>query len=446
MLKALLIGIVTVLTSFYFFPFEFVFMPGINTKMVLSAIGIVSLAFLLAAKRKAEFDRGILAITLYAFAVSFVSFIAITVNGTNDQSFTTYFVSMWVWLAGAYTVCRAIKAVHGHLSVELVANYLILVCSFQCLLALSMDLYSPLKEFVDSFLGGTEGFMGKNEGRLYGIGCALDVAGLRFSAVLVIIAYLCANGSVCVQKNIIWYIVAFLLIALIGNMISRTTTMGIVLSVVYWVYCIARFAFTNDGANLKFLKWLGGSLAVFVPCLILLYNVSPVFYTNIRFAFEGFFSLFETGKWQVHSNDILLQHMIVFPETFKTWIIGDGYAANPVALPENDPYYIGENYHGYYKGTDIGYLRYIFYFGLVGLAAFIAYFCRVTNVCISRFSRQRMMFFLILAVNMIGWLKVSTDIFLVFALFLCISKEENDAYEARILQEAENGALPVAEE
>ena len=57
-----------------------------------------------------------------------------------------------------------------------------------------------------------------------------------------------------------------------------------------------------------------------------------------------------------------------------------------------------------------------------------------------------MMFFLILAVNMIGWLKVSTDIFLVFALFLCISKEENDAYEERMLQEAENGALPVAEE
>ena len=30
---------------------------------------------------------------------------------------------------------------------------------------------------------------------------------------------------------------------------------------------------------------------------------------------------------------------------------------------------------------------------------------------------------------MIVWLKVSTDIFLVFAIFLCVSKEENEAYD-----------------
>lgn len=432
MLRILLIAVVTVLTSFYFFPFEFVSLPGINTKMVLAAIGLVMLVFSLAGKRKAEVDKDILSISLYAVAISFISFIAITVNGTNDQSFTTYFISMWVWLAGAYTVCRAIKAVHGHLSVELVSNYLIVVCCLQCLLALSMDLYPPLKEFVDSFLGDSESFMGKAEGRLYGIGCALDVAGLRFSAVLVIIACLCMNGSPSVSKNIGWYIAAFLVMALIGNMISRTTTMGVILAVIYWSYCVVRYVLTNDGADLKFLKWLGVSLAVLVPVLILLYNVSPALQTNIRFAFEGFFSLFETGKWQVHSNDILLKHMIVLPDTFRTWVIGDGYAANPVTFPENDPYYIGENYHGYYKGTDIGYLRYIFYFGLVGLGAFIAYFCKVASVCAGRFRMYRMMFLMVLAVNFIGWLKVSTDIFLVFAIFLCISRKDEEKYEMRL--------------
>ena len=64
----------------------------------------------------------------------------------------------------------------------------------------------------------------------------------------------------------------------------------------------------------------------------------------------------------------------------------------------------------------------------------------------NRFQSYRGLFFMILLLNFIIWLKVSTDIFLVFALFLCISKEENDAYEERMLQEAENGALPVAEE
>ena len=41
---------------------------------------------------------------------------------------------------------------------------------------------------------------------------------------------------------------------------------------------------------------------------------------------------------------------------------------------------------------------------------------------------------MILEVNMIGWAKVSTDIFLVFALFLCVA-EENEAVEERLADE-----------
>ena len=118
--------------------------------------------------------------------------------------------------------------------------------------------------------------------------------------------------------------------------------------------------------------------------------------------------------------------MIVFPDNFKTWIIGDGYIENPY---RRDPYYVGPNYGGYYMGTDIGYLRFIFYFGLIGLVTFISYFFKVAKTCVSRFPKYATMFWLVLAINMIVWLKVSTDIFLVFAIFLCISKEDNEEYE-----------------
>lgn len=36
-----------------------------------------------------------------------------------------------------------------------------------------------------------------------------------------------------------------------------------------------------------------------------------------------------------------------------------------------------------------------------------------------------MMFLMILLVNYIGWFKVSTDIFLVFAIFLVLSKKDD---------------------
>lgn len=81
---------------------------------------------------------------------------------------------------------------------------------------------------------------------------------------------------------------------------------------------------------------------------------------------------------------------------------------------------------GYYQNTDIGYLRFIFYFGIFGLIAFIWYFIKVGTTCIKRFISHRLLFAILLLLNFIIWCKVSTDIFLVFALFLCLREEEWD--------------------
>ena len=115
--------------------------------------------------------------------------------------------------------------------------------------------------------------------------------------------------------------------------------------------------------------------------------------------------------------------MIVWPDNMKTWLIGDGYFNGPSST---DPYYVGPVNFGFYKWTDIGYLRFIFYFGVVGLLTFIIYFFKVAFTCISRLKKYRDLFVLFLLFNFVLWFKVATDIFLVFALFLCISKEEND--------------------
>lgn len=121
--------------------------------------------------------------------------------------------------------------------------------------------------------------------------------------------------------------------------------------------------------------------------------------------------------------------MYVFPDNMKTWIVGDGYFENPFY---KDPYYIGLVTGGYYMNTDVGYLRFIFYFGLIGLILFISFFAKAAQVCIKRCPDYKLLFLMLLVVNYICWFKVSTDIFLVFALFLCISKEENEEYENSI--------------
>ena len=117
--------------------------------------------------------------------------------------------------------------------------------------------------------------------------------------------------------------------------------------------------------------------------------------------------------------------MYVFPELFRTWVIGDGYFANP---RDTDPFFTGKMIGGYYMGTDVGYLRFIYYFGLIGLAAISGVIYKSAQICWKRFAEYKEMFLLLMLVNFIVWFKVSTDIFLVFAPFLMVDKEENEAY------------------
>ncbi len=420
-MKILLYILTTLLTDLYFFPIEAQALPGINSKMVLAALGLVWFIINLTGKHRGKLDTGFSTLSLIALVISIISFASVTINNTFDDTYVTYIVSMWVWLGGAYFVVQFIQAVHGRISIELVANYLIAVCVAQCLVSFIMTQYTPLRNWVDSTLGG-EAYMRGYEDRVYGIGAALDVAGIRFSGILVVIAFLTANlKSHNTNSYFSWYVLSFIFITIMGSIIGRSTMIGAIIGLCYWTFIKQPLSIKNIVGR----RW-GMAIAILLITIttgIYLYNTNNTFHNNIRFGFEGFFSWIETGEWRTNSTDIL-KTMVVFPESLHTWLIGDGYIENPSNNPEIAPYYTGEIYPGFYMNTDIGYLRFIFYFGLPGTLAFIALFVCAFYILQRRFPAYRWLFLLILAVNLICWIKVSSDIFPLFALFLCISPSE----------------------
>lgn len=433
LLTNLLRGIfLTVLTSLYFFPFEFSFLPGVNTKMMEAAVGLVLLGLQLARQeKKSEVNHNFLMLSLFAAVVSIMGWFSITVNNTPDTAYATYIISMWVWLGGAYMLANTIRQLHGHLSVVLLVNYLVAVCVLQCALALVIDSFPSVKAIVDAYIQQGQDFLNMtNVRRLYGIGASLDVAGSRFAAVLIMIAFITAAiEKTELRKYVPLYLVCFFFIAIVGNMIARTTTVGIGLAVVCWLITIGIFQIRKRISENGWLwRWMLLVLGVAVGVSVYLYNINPAVEKKMRFAFEGFFSLFEQGEWQVSSNE-KLKTMYVFPETLKTWIIGDGYFSNPRDV---DPFFTGEEIGGYYMGTDVGYLRFIFYFGVIGLFTMIAVIFKAGKICIKTLPRYKMMFILLLAANYVIWLKVSTDIFLVFALFLMVRNGEEECFEQTI--------------
>lgn len=418
-----------VMMSFYFFPAEFTFLPGHNTKKLMAVFGLVVWGFNLIRKRTFTVASDIFMVTVYALIVSLVGVFSIVYNNTPDTTYATYVVSMWVWLSAAYAVVEMIKAHHGTVSVELVGKYLVWVCVVQCLLALAIDSNAVVQSYVDRYF--TTGHYMREIDRLYGIGCSLDVAGSRFSAALAIIAvYMIKRSDMISKFTMIVYIVAFLIIGIVGNMIARTTTVGLVLGLALLIY--KAISYKVGGAHQRLLRWIIGISVIAIPVVIYQYNTDAQFKENIRFAFEGFFSLVETGEWEVHSND-RLKSMIVFPDNAKTWIIGDGYFEGPSNI---DPYYVGKPMTGFYMWTDIGYLRFIFYFGLIGLFAFILFIYKCAQICSDKFPEYKTLFGLLVIINYVVWFKVATDIFLVFALFLSIDKEDNDEYEEMMAEEA----------
>ena len=415
--------------SFYFFPFEFRFLPAVNTKMALAALGLVILGIQLARNRNALINKDFLVLSILAALVSLAGLVSVIYNGTPDFAYATYIISMWVWASAAYVVVSLIRWVHGTVSVYLLCNYLIVLSVSQCVLALTMDFSEPVKSFIYSLQEESVGNFYEEKRRLSGLGAGLDVAGSRFSAVLVMLSFLCVNYFRQVKPHLLLYIWAFVIIAVIGNMIGRTTTVGMSIAILYFIVGSVLYM-SNKDRNYIWL-WISSILIIAVPLLIYGYYNIPELYQNMRFGFEGFFSLAEEGRWEVHSNELLKQGYI-FPDNLKTWLIGDGY----FGTTNIDPYYTGVNWKGFYMGSDVGYSRFLFYFGLAGLTAFSVFMMKTCQVCMKRFGDYKLMFLIFLAINFIVWLKVSTDIFLVFAPFLCISQEENDAYMERIaLQE-----------
>ena len=421
--KILLMILGVVVTSCYIFPFVLASFPLGNSKMILAVIGLIILGYNLYKRSDAAIDKGFLILSIWAIIVSLIAGVSTLINNTHDYTYAFYFMSMWVWLGGAYAAVSLIRSIHGGVSVSLVANYLIAVCVAQCILALIFNAHPDAESWSARTFTG-EAFMGNTkEDRMHGIGCSLDVAGFRFASMLTMTAFLIYKfGRLGKTWNMWIYMAAFVFITIVGNMISRSTVIGSALGLAFLVLVLI-----FQRGNTSALKIVLIGIVIAVPVSVYLYNANESFHDNLRFGFEGFFNYFELGEWKTDSNDIL-KKMVVWPDNLKTWIIGDGYINNPLdkSLDSYDPYYTGPTFRGYYMGSDIGYVRFIFYFGIIGLLAFALFFVKVCQICTNRFPKYFCLFLMILALNFIGWSKVASDLFMVFAPFLCISAKENE--------------------
>lgn len=399
----ILLGIIL---SFYLFPFGFTFLPeSINTKALLAVLGVI-VCVLDYMPRKA-INANFQFIISFFIAVSFSIFCFFTAdyNNTNDYSYASYLVSFFIWVFGAYFVGWCLRSYYGILTFRSLCYYLLAVCAVQCVLALLIDEIPALKNLVDSYVQQGQYFL-NSINRLYGIGASLDPAGVRFSVVLIMIVALINNDEKLRNDKLAltFVIIGFFFVAMVGNMISRTTTTGFALALGYFFVGSGLINFNIKVSSIK-LGVIFGFIVIFVLVIsVFLYNTNPDFNSNIRFAFEGFFNWAETGVWRTDSTDTLQNVMWIWPEDTKTWVIGSGLFGNFV------------------YSTDIGYCRFILYCGIIGFSIFSLLFIYNSIAFIVKVPKYWMLFALLCLLTFIIWLKVATDIFFIYALLYTVDK------------------------
>ena len=395
--------------SFYFHPTVLIALPTYNTKIMLAVFGGGMLVFNTIRTKDYAFSKGLLYALMIAGLFALVNCISLIINDSDDYSYASYPASALVWILGAYGAISFIRWTHSKVTVELVVRYLAGGAAFHCILSQLIDRNDSIRNFVTSIFYIADSM--EEVQRLYSFGVGLDPSGVRFAIILILIAGVLTLSKV-VKKSIglmTFYFLCFAIISVLGNIISRTTTLGMGLGLLVFALSTGLYRFVIKVGKIKVMRVFGLMLAIGIPTVIYYYYENASFQKQIEYGFEGFFNLFESGEFQTGSTDEL-STMWVWPHDTQTWLIGSGLF---LSRSSDFTYF-----------SDIGYCRFIFYSGLIGITVFGLYFIYNSIYFAIRYPRYRYIFLLMIVVTFVVWAKVATDIFQFYALFYAFTDEE----------------------
>ena len=410
--------LIGVLITCSYYSFDLAAWPGgPNTKMIVAVIGLLWFGYDALLRRNVQLPQVMIVGLLFAGLYSIINIFAIEFNATDDYSYANYVTTFLVWIFSVYPAIALIRLTHGEVTLPLITYYLVATTLFQCLTGLIMDNNPSFDEFNAKIVAWDMDFYDRI-GRIRCFSTALDFGGVRFSLVLILImGMLGRDESVRKSKGATFYLLlSFFVIAGIGNMVARTTTVGVVVGLVILV--IYMF---GSGPRLGGSGYIIGLFFVTLGLVsvvgVYLYNTDEYYYNLIRFAFEGFFNLVEKGEFTTDSTEVL-ESMWKWPSDTKSWIIGTGI------------------YGSWAYGTDIGYCRLILYSGLAGFVVFAMSFVYYAYYFARRYPRYVWLFVGYLAMTFIVWMKVSTDILMIYAFFFWFTAEESDRINGIIPEES----------
>jgi hypothetical protein len=288
-----------------------------------------------------------------------------------------------------------------------VANLYIIVADIQIVLSVLFFFFPKMADIAYGMLWRAEVsvkifevVLGK---RLLGFGAQLAGAGVIYGFVLLLIAAILKNNTLSFRK-VLFYFISFVLIFLIGMMVSRTTFVGGALSLL--LLC-------KNGAARNNKKVLRCIIVLAISGIVVLLLIDKKTVSAIENIINFGYKVITNREEFLRNLNVYLK-MQIFPNTLKTWIIGDGYLMNPKVT----------GVLSYYMGTDAGYSRLLFYFGIIGtFFYFYANIYLIHSVKINNEKKYNLFFSLVIVFLLILNLKGIVSLGIMIAPFFFIAKQ-----------------------
>ena len=102
-----------IIVDFFFFSTLLSFTGSYNTKELMAVVGIFLFIFDMSRQRQFALSNEFIGLLAYSGLLSMAALFSALVHNTQERTYTTFFISMLVWLSSAYVAVKCLKGTHG---------------------------------------------------------------------------------------------------------------------------------------------------------------------------------------------------------------------------------------------------------------------------------------------------------------------------------------------
>lgn len=321
------------------------------------ALFLVFLFFIIFVKKK--IDKSILIFFTLSIAAFLYAFFIAGINGFKDITIFKLLSFLFLYSSSAYLVVLFYKNIYqnefyykirSHIFISGVLNGLFVICVF--VFSGFSKFFISILDYSDKQLAWTE--VGRRSFDLnMGGGAGASVV---FSFIFLIGLTLFRNN-----RN---YIFKILGLAIIFSATLLTGRTGLVFIIIYIPICILLINAMLNKSILKINIFKTVKLVIVIISMLIAITLFASFgvseelknkyYTNIQpWAFEFYYSFKEGGSFSTESTDMIVNTMYFLPENITHLAFGDSNMGRTDQLE--------------YIPSDVGYIRFIFGFGVFGM-------------------------------------------------------------------------------